>query len=325
MISARPVRLVMALLLLSLPLLGCSEGKNSNQKELDPTVNYVPREGNMIEDLTMDGGALVFNAIQGASRVNGRLDFGKDLEGKSAKWIVTQWNSRNDLAKIEGKREIDAYVYKNEYKTVALADDGTVTLGVNGSLEYDAPRKRPSDPWLHLYMEQRYYTEPKPLQGDKLQLEFDMRITETVTQMKEEEIDPNIHATIAVLYFTFADLSGSGQYINFCVPLYDNREDIPKGSWHLDVVGPSAGLTNQLIYTMEGADIYKAPTGNGEWHHVNVDLKPYVVEALEIAQQNNFLLGLKYEDLGLNSAFYGWEVPGIFKNEMQMRNLVLVQ
>jgi len=291
-----------------------NEEKEKNQQQ----------QGNMIEDLAFEGGAMVFNAIQGASRINGKLDFGREIDGKITKWIITQWNSRSDLAKIEGKREGSAYVYRNDYKTVSLDDDGTITLGVNGGMEYDKPRARSSDPWLHLYLEQRF-KKPKPLLGDDLNVQFDMRITEAVTQMAEADINPDIHATIAVFYLILMDLNGSGQYINFCVPLYDNRHDIPPGGAHLDVVGPVSGLTNQLIYEMDGKKIYDAPTGNGEWHHVDVDLKPYIEEALNIAQQNNFLVGRTFADLGLSSMFVGWEVPGIFKNELQINNIVVSQ
>lgn len=279
---------------------------------------------NMLEDITFEAGAQVYDPGQGAAIVNGTLGFGKSIAGKTPRWIFTQWNSLSDLATIQGQRIGSKYVYENSYKKVALADDGTLTLGVNAELEYSQPRTQVSDPWLHLYLEQRN-SQPKPLTGDSLQVQFDMRITESVPLMDEEEIDPGLHATIAVFYMTLVDLDGSGDFINFCIPLYDNREAIPSGGWHIDNFGPSAGLTNQLIYTMEGGDLYQAPTGNGQWHRVDVDIKPYAEEALLIAQQNGFLENLSYADLGLGSMFVGWEVPGIFKNELQIKNMVIHQ
>ncbi|GBG10182.1 hypothetical protein PAT3040_04900 [Paenibacillus agaridevorans] len=299
-------------------IVGC-ESDNTNDKA---GASSTTAADNWIQDIGFDNGAMVFNPIQGAMRVNGKIDFGKNIEGEVTDWIVTQWNSRSDLAKMEGKREGDRYIYANEYKTIAVADDGTVTLGVDATKEYDGPRVRPTDPWLHLYLEQRY-KEPRRLEGDKLQVRFDVRVTENVNLMTNAEYNPDLHASIAVFYLILSDMNGSGQFINFCVPIVDNRSDIPHGEWHIDSGGAAAGNTNQLIYTLDGNKIYDGPTANGEWHEVDIDIKPYAEEALAIAKQNGFLKDETYEDLGLSAIYIGWETPGIFRSSMDIKNMII--
>lgn len=301
---------------LSLSLFGCTKKPVEDNVPTEPP----PKIANWIVDTGFDRGAMVFNPVQGSVRVNGKIDFGKNIEGQVSDWIVTQWNSKSDLAKIAGKREGDQYVYEDKNKKVALADDGTVTLKVDTGAEYDKPRSRPTDPWIHLYLEQRY-KKPYPLTGDRLDIQLEARIPESVSLMTEESYDPGLHASIAVFYLILKDLGDSGQFINFCVPIYDNRQDIPEGEWHLDSGFNPAGDTHQLIYTLDGSRIYDKPTGNGEWHRVDANLKPYVEEALAIAKENGFMQDVAYEGLGLSAIYIGWETPGVFRSELQIRNM----
>ncbi|MFD0713333.1 hypothetical protein [Paenibacillus sp. GCM10027626] len=296
---------------------GCS---NNSQPEKSDALHG---QDNWILDTAFESGAMVFNPIPGSARVNGKLDFGRNLEGKKTEWIVTQWNSKSDAAKMTGKRDGDRYLYENEYKTIAVADDGTITLGLDAGKEYKKPRSSQTDPWLHLYLEQRYKERHRLSEADDLTLQFEVRITESFSYMKPDEYNPGLHSSMAVFYLIIGDQKGSGDFINFCVPIYDNREDIPSGEWHIDSGFNLAGDTHKLIYTVDGKLIYDHPTGDGQWHKVNLQLKPHIEKALEIAKQNGYFSDAEYEDLGLDAIYIGWEVPGVFKSEMQIRDVTI--
>nr|WP_247740832.1 hypothetical protein [Cohnella sp. LGH] len=304
------------LLAISIPLAqtGCTRSPSGADNE---------SAGNWILDTGFERGAMVFHPIPGAARVSGKLDFGRDLEGLKSEWIVSQWNSKSDISKITGKRDSKMYTYENASKTLAVADDGTVTLRVDTGEEYDTPRVRPTDPWVHLYLEQRYGSPYRLADRDDLRLRFEARITESESLMSPEQYDPGLHASIAVFYLIVGDLSGSGDFLNFCVPIYDNRHDVPPGEWHIDSGFNPAGDTHKLIYTLDGGGLYDSPTGDGQWHRVDVELQPHIEQALEIAKQNGYFDGVSYSDLGLEAIYIGWEVPGVFRSEMQIRDMAL--
>ncbi|MCC3375281.1 hypothetical protein [Cohnella sp. REN36] len=300
--------------ILLLATAGCLKSPPGEQREA---------ADNWILDTGFERGAMVFQPIPGSARVSGKLDFGRKLEGLKSEWIVSQWNSKSDIAKIAGKRDGTRYVYENAYKTLAVADDGTVTLGVDTGQEYAEPRSRPTDPWVHLYLEQRYKNPRSLKDGDGLRIRFDTRIAKSELLMAPEQYDPGLHAAIAVFYLIIGNSSGSGDFLNFCVPIYDNRHGIPPGEWHIDSGFNPAGDTHKLIYTLDGGEIYDSPTGDGQWHHVDVDLKPHIERALEIAKQNGYFGGVPHPDLGLEAIYIGWEVPGAFRSEMQIKNMAI--
>ena len=63
---------------------------------------------------------------------------------------------------------------------------------------------------------------------------------------------------------------------------------------------------------------------DGEWGTFDKDLLPLMREALETAWKRGFLTGShEMKDYFLPGIFIGWEVPGIFDVEMQVRNLSL--
>ena len=52
-------------------------------------------------------------------------------------WQLCQWSSRYDLAGAEATAQGDEIIFANEGKRVTLAKDGTLTLGLTTSREYD--------------------------------------------------------------------------------------------------------------------------------------------------------------------------------------------
>ena len=278
---------------------------------------------NIIEDPLFVNGASVVSPAK-PMRYVGRIKL-SDEGNETPSWLLTQWNSRNNIMRIPLMVNDGVYTYENEFKTVSREPDGTLTLRVNGAKEYTRTRTALIDPWVHLYMEQRYYDTPKSLEGAmELRLNTDFCIPFFENCTPEGEYNPNLHAVIAVFYLTVEDTNPEspslGQYINFCVMLYDNRTGITREETHMDSGQNPIDATNMLVYTMDSS-VYATPVfADGVWHTIDVDLWPYIQKALSIAQRQGCMIGTRKEDLAIRSVFFGFEVPGVMNCEMKIRN-----
>jgi hypothetical protein len=84
------------------------------------------------------------------------------------------------------------------------------------------------------------------------------------------------------------------------------------------------GQTKQFIYTPASDRFARESTHDGRWVALDQDLLPLMREGLEHARARGFITGSS--DLGdyhPTGIFIGWEVPGVFDVELQMRELSL--
>jgi hypothetical protein len=113
---------------------------------------------------------------------------------------------------------------------------------------------------------------------------------------------------------------GFGKLVWFGIPLYDDRSRFPKEHKAQDFGG-----TSMFIFTLGGEVFTERSAHDREWITVDKDLRPLILEALETAWQRGFLRESRdvsdYRITGMN---LGWEVPGLFDVEMQVRDLSLV-
>lgn len=317
----KTVRTVSLLLVASILIWTAACAVQKEKKE-DTAVTY-------ILDTQFEDGVSVMHPSRALVRLSGKLDFGKKTDNPPA-WLMTQWQSKYDLAEEKGKKTEGGYVYENEGKQVSVIKEGdgseVLSLRVKGGNEYDRPRT--SDvPWIHLYMEQRY-DAPKSIAAlAQWNLKCDISIPQCKNLMTPEEYDPGLHAAIAVFYLIVGDINpeskGYGDFMNFCIPLHDNRHEVPPGEWHMDSGFSELGDTHKIIYTVEGKQIFNAPTGNGQWHSIDMDVMPEIKKAFTLAKSKDCFVNTEFKDLGLTAVYIGWEVPGTFDCEMKIKNISL--
>ena len=84
------------------------------------------------------------------------------------------------------------------------------------------------------------------------------------------------------------------------------------------------GETKLFIFTPASESFARASTHDGEWVTFDRDLVPLMRQDLEHARAKGFIQGspdlADYRPLGI---FIGWEVPGMFDVDLQIRNLSL--
>ena len=112
---------------------------------------------------------------------------------------------------------------------------------------------------------------------------------------------------------------GYGRYLWFGIPIYDDRSRVPAAFKAQDFGG-----TSMFIFTPAG-DVYTSQSAHDrEWVTIDKDLLPLIREGLETAWKRGFLKeSQSWADYRIAGMNLGWELPGTFDVELQIRNLSL--
>ena len=243
-------------------------------------------------------------------------------------WDLCQWSSRFPLEVVRANRSHAGLLcFTNVAKRICLGAAGSawadLSLGVNASVEYDGrARKTPGEPWVHLLVQQEFEQPPSlaDLASCRFQVEALLRHSKL---FRTEDYTPARHAAQFLIYLTVANRNprspGFGQYYWFGIPLYDDRERIVPAYQAKDF-----GDTQMFIYTLASDVLTKQSTHDGQWVTFAKELLPLMREGLAAGWQRGFMAGSRdVADYRVTGIVIGWEVPGIFDVDLQLRNLSL--
>lgn len=245
-------------------------------------------------------------------------------------WRLCQWGSRHILgARPFGEDDAfrataSGFEISNEAKAVRVSSDGVILLDINGNAEYDRPRKV-GEAWPHLLVEQIFPEPIRLLKHPRLNFRLEARITHCKAAPYAASLDPNLHTAQVSAFFTVhhspAGKTKSADMIWFGIPIFDARYPIPPPHFALDT--GKADATGKFIALLDGARFWTTPTGDGEWHKLDVDLIPLLEEALQKSQEHGHLKDAKLEELALTTFNLGWEIPGPYDAALELRGLSL--
>jgi len=242
-------------------------------------------------------------------------------------WDLDQWSSQHPLAITAPEQLTDGSLrYSNVAKTVTLgvagSDRGDLGLAVRASAEYGARARKTGEPWVHLLVEQNIANSPSLAELSAARLHVEARLNAS-EKHATPDYSPGLHAAQFQIFFSVQNLNrqspGYGKYLWFGIPIYDDRQRVVPAYKAQDTGG-----TSMFIYTLAG-DVFSArSTHDREWITIDKDLLPLMREGLEYAWSRNFLKESQaladYRIAGMN---IGWEVPGIFDVDLQIRRLSL--
>jgi len=283
-------------------------------------------ERELIRDPHFQNGFLLLEPKLGKRAVYGEATH----ETASAKpvWDLCQWSSRFPLESVRAKRPPDGLLcFTNAAKRIALGTLGSaaadLSLGVNACVEYSGhARKNSGEPWVHLLVQQEL--EQPPLLADLESCRFQVEARLTHSKLfRTEDYAPSRHAAQFLIYLTIANRNpqspGFGQYYWFGTPLYDDRERIVPACQAQDF-----GDTRMFIYTLSSEVFAKQSTHDEQWVTFAKELVPHMRDGLAAGWQRGFMAGSRdVADYRVTGIVIGWEVPGIFDVELQLRNLSL--
>jgi len=237
-----------------------------------------------------------------------------------AVWDLAQWSSRFPVRAPEGKPAGGILRLANEAKEARVDADGTLSLAVRASREYVRPRRSGAEPWVHLLVQQDF-PDP-PALGSLAALRFHAEARLVASKLAvTNDYSPGVHAAQYFIYFTVANRSpaaaGFGECFWFGIPVYDNRERMVA-----DYEARDFGETRLFICTPGTAEFAPASTHDGQWVAFDRDLLPLMRRGIEHAHAKGFFHGsadpMDFRPLGI---FIGWEVPGMFDVELELRKL----
>ncbi len=305
--------------------LGLSVGLLLGLTVLDGAAKDQTAEHELIQDNHFRCGFILWQPRPGKHVRDGELK-GFDSSAKPV-WGLAQWNSKFPLAANNLTSTADHFLlYSNSAKSVRIGQAGTseadISLSVNASLEYGARARKSGDPWVHLLVEQEF-DAPAPLAKLRdARLHLEARLLHARSRHQNDYL-PTIHAAQFQLFFTVQNRNrqspGYGDLLWFGVPIYDNRQRLPNENKSKDFGG-----TGKFIFTPAAKTFTSESAHDGNWLAIDKDLRPLMAEALKTAWARGFLADSKLlDDYYISGMNLGWELPGTFDVEMQIRNLSL--
>jgi hypothetical protein len=217
-------------------------------------------------------------------------------------------------------------VWRNAAKCVTVGARGTqeadLSLAANASVEYGKRARKPGEPWVHLLVEQSFAEAPSLASLASARLRLKARLLRSKL-CRTDDYSPSLHAAQFQMFLTLQNRnrqsSGFGQLVWFGIPLYDDRSRFPKEHKAQDTGG-----TAMFIFTLGGEVFTDRSAHDQEWISVDKELRPLFIEALGTAWQRGFLRESRdLADYRITTTNIGWELPGIFDVEMQLRDLSL--
>ncbi|MBK7998686.1 MAG: hypothetical protein IPK15_08215 [Verrucomicrobia bacterium] len=241
-------------------------------------------------------------------------------------WGLSQWSSRFPLNAAEAYKSADGSLTCSNLAKLLQFGAGTtnpvLVLAADSSIEYGLPARNAKDPWVHLLVEQEFAESPPLPELAEARFRVEARLARSRNRHRDD-YSPDRHAAQFQIFFTVQNRNrqsaGFGDLLWFGVPVYDNRDRFAK-----EFKARDFGGTAKFIFTPGGETYAKVSAHDGNWITLERDLLPLMREALETAWKRGFLAASKNPaDYRIGGMNMGWELPGSFDVEMQVRGLSL--
>jgi len=249
------------------------------------------------------------------------------VEGAEPAWDLDQWSSRFPLA--PGPPAVPGpgvRRWANAAKAVTTGEAGTaeadLALGVDARVEYGGRARAGDEPWVHLLVEQAFADPPALASLGSARLRLAARLIRS-EMTRTGDYSPGLHAAQFQMFLTLQNRNraspGFGRLLWFGIPLYDDRARFPPEHKAQDTGG-----TGMFIFTPRGETFTDRSAHDRQWINVDAELRPLFHQALEAAWAHGFLRESREPvDYFVTTTNIGWEVPGLFDVEMQVRGLSL--
>ena len=282
-------------------------------------------ERELIPDNHFRQGFVLWETKPGKHVAYGELN-GLD-SGTKPVWGLAQWTSKFPLDPATLRNNSSGVlICSNAAKMILLGRASTpeadLSLAANSFVEYGATARKSGEPWLHLLAEQEFASPAAIAKLSAAKFHLQARLLRS-RNLHRGDYSAAIHAAQFKVFFTVQNRNpqsrGFGDLLWFGIPVYDNRDRFPNAYKSKDFGG-----TAKFIFTPEARAFTSASAHDGQWVTLEKDLLPLMHEALATAWAAGFLPGSKSrDDYFIGGMNLGWELPGTFDVEMQIRNLSL--
>ena len=230
------------------------------------------------------------------------IDYGT---GGTPTWTMAQWWSKYNLKDGEENITENVYSLKDESKTVEVNRKyGSITLGLDGSKEFDTYNIVPPSKWPHLLIEQSISGASL---ADAEKVEASLDFTLTVNEDKRESDGVGSQAQFAWFIYivdTNPESEGYGNFLWFGLNIFDSTKLYAPKSTQQDM----AGGPGNYIYALGAADYMTERVKTNKNIRFTVDILPHITKALTKAQSEGFMTGTTFDDCSVTGMNIGWEV-----------------
>ena len=243
-------------------------------------------------------------------------------------WNIAQWANYNhplDANTARTNFENGGFVYETPTCKLSVrnSDQYLLRMELRTDSEYQGRVRKNGEEWPHLLLEQNDVIDFYPAMGELKKLSYKVSIMPEYLKcnMKEEDVDPSLHAAQLSHYFAMFDTIAQDGFW-FGITFLDNRHDIFPGYLSEDV--GKADCTHKMI-AVDPILTYtdKAPA-LGEWTDIECDLLPRIKQAVQNAKARGFLKDAQFERMKIASTNIGLEIPGNYDMAFQIRSLSLL-
>ena len=263
---------------------------------------------------------------------------GETVDDGKPVWGLATHASRYNVVEAEVVADAKSATVETPGQIVSRSkdDQGVVTLklGVRTENEYEAPRKA-EQMWIHLLLTRDFSRKERVAFRDVDSVVFscDARVSGVEKTDPNHPYDLRLHATQASVYFVFSNANSDSRdfqdYVWFGISFFDDRYEVQTDYVEVDGdADPDKIGTGKLIYRIgERRTIDECMGGvnpySQEWTHIETDLKRYLSDALEAARKKDFLLDSKPDDFVIAHFNFGWETPGTYRSDLEIKNVRL--
>jgi hypothetical protein len=224
-------------------------------------------------------------------------------------WRMPQWNSKGLLDRV--KIDEETVKLTDDYKSVTLdRKTGAINLTVHTSKEYETPRTSPSQPWVHLLLEQSPFPKAiKVSEAAAIWAEVEFELTENKEYGPQ---DPGLHAAqlswFLYLKNTNQESKGFRDFLWFGLSMFDSRHEFVPDYAAQDFAMPNGSF----IYTLGSKRYLDKPVKVGERQTIRRNILNDIREGIETAHKRGFITNTTIDDVVLDGTNIGWEVPGTY-------------
>ncbi|MBN2514204.1 MAG: hypothetical protein JXB18_14795 [Sedimentisphaerales bacterium] len=279
----------------------------------------------LIQDAHFTQGFRVIAPGHGARVVEGYLNRNKHT---APAWDLVQWHSRYPISKA-AVQELDAGArrFANEAKSITICPPGRhlsdLILMLDSHPEFQGKFRQDGQPWPHLLVEQAIARSPSMAELKSLKFHIEAKLLEAECDM-DEGYRSSIHTAQVPFVLTIQNCNpnspGYGDFGWFIIPLYDQRYR----DWPEFIAQDTADPSKKMIYTPGAKACGVRSLHDRQWVTVDTDLLPILLKGMEKSWKRGYLAGSRdLHDYRISSFNLGWEVTGLAKASIQIRNLGL--
>ena len=296
---------------------GDGSGDEETPTPPPPAVNTVQAIANA--DFSYGFKLLGVNAATDGTSAKSTVKFGR----QTPVWEMAQWYTKYDFNLVSPIVTTEKMSIDDQSKHIELdRNSGKLTLALNATKEYTESAESRIF-WPHLLIQQTFGDDMKSYDlsdFESLTAQVDFSVTKANKGAIETKPANETLPAQFLQYYYVNDFKNDA-FLWFGFAFFDTRMEKTSLSYLQDYAGGNAG---NFIYSLGADELMDGENFElGKEYHIEIDIIPYVAQALEQAKQSGFMENTQLSDCVITGTNIGWELPGAWDVSATLGNISL--